>query len=260
MGVTLLGAVCSYLWLARGASSQTAVATCSSEFRWAGNHLGQDVCLIASLLRSACISDAASARIPAIRESLRYYTQPVNPDQCTCSVVFYNILSVCALCQGGELTSWSSYSRTCPESAITATGFPLHIPNRTAVPSWAYVDIPDTDIFSLVRAKELSYLNESAPVRVGVTASSTSSPTNIVLAKSTDAPLDPFSLLSKRTQNIIAISLNVGIFGLIGLMWCLCKQPYLLGFGWMGDVLSGFVTANVNVWREAIDLLRNAKA
>ncbi|GJE94499.1 hypothetical protein PsYK624_106690 [Phanerochaete sordida] len=156
---SVVGVSSVLLALAGGALSQGTNANCSAKFDWASNDRQQDICLITAYLRSACLADPTDAYVNALPGPTYYYVQPTLPDKCTCSMVYYNTISACALCQGGETTPWSGYITNCTSDEVTKAGFPDNIPLGTDVPAWAYLDVSLTDNFNVTQALDYSQLN-----------------------------------------------------------------------------------------------------
>ncbi|GJE94991.1 hypothetical protein PsYK624_111690 [Phanerochaete sordida] len=171
----LVAALCWVLAVTSGISAQTTTANCSAEFSWANNNLDQSICLIAAYLRAACCTDPTSYVLGTPQAD--HYGPPTHPDLCTCSTVYYNAISACALCQGQKLLSWSaSVYPVCPQSEITVAGYPHPIPSGTAVPAWTYLNIPNSDEFDVSVAQEFIQTNGTMIIsKMSSNASSTSS-------------------------------------------------------------------------------------
>lgn len=149
------------LVLASGVSAQGTDANCSATFNWAGNDRHQNICLITAYLRSACLADPTDAYVTKLPGPTYYYVQPNVPDECTCSMVYYNTISACALCQGGEITPWSGYITNCTKAEVSVGSFPENIPLGTDVPAWAYLDVSFEDQFNLTQAYDYYQFNNT---------------------------------------------------------------------------------------------------
>ncbi|KAF8503278.1 hypothetical protein F5888DRAFT_1903811 [Russula emetica] len=111
---------------------------------------------------------------------------PDNGDTCKCNTVAYNLISACDACQGGQWTSYSSWSYNCTSVATPGT-FPDAIPAVTRVPYWAYLNPTGVrsscyplfllDRFSL--HPQSGYWNESLAQIVGDSPEVTGSASNV---------------------------------------------------------------------------------
>ncbi|KAJ7596531.1 hypothetical protein C8J56DRAFT_290095 [Mycena floridula] len=147
----------------RGAQT---TASCSADFLWANNALGNNPCLVAAYLIGACHSD--NWLVPAMTTGGTKYDIP--PDACSCSWATYNTLSACAACQGqsGAIQTWATIktSTNCSSFASAATTyFPPDTPieGGITIPFWAGT-APTTwnnGIFNTAQAQVLA--NEKKP-------------------------------------------------------------------------------------------------
>ncbi|KAG2121357.1 hypothetical protein BD769DRAFT_1479018 [Suillus cothurnatus] len=102
------------------------------------NSLGQNPCLVTAYLSSPC-SDG-SYDIVAIPAGTQYTGPPLNgANPCQCSTVIYSLTSACGVCQNLIPVTWSSWKTYC--STVFTQSYPMTIPNGTAVPNWAYLDV-----------------------------------------------------------------------------------------------------------------------
>ncbi|KAF9068755.1 hypothetical protein BDP27DRAFT_768715 [Rhodocollybia butyracea] len=98
------------------------------------NSLGQSPCQVAGYLGAVCTS-AGVFTISPVDAALEYFLPATNADSCTCSNVYYSLLSACAACQGAVHRIWSAYSSNC---STVYTGYPNPVPPETAIPHWAF--------------------------------------------------------------------------------------------------------------------------
>ncbi|EKM54266.1 uncharacterized protein PHACADRAFT_258000 [Phanerochaete carnosa HHB-10118-sp] len=219
---SLLGVLCVVLVLVCGVSSQGTDTNCSASFNWAGNDRQQDICLITAYLRSACLADPTDAFVDALPGPSYFYVQPTKPDDCTCSMVYYNTISACALCQNGSLAPWSGYITNCTSSQVTVAGYPENIPLGTSVPAWAYLDISFEDDFNVTAAKAYSQINSTMIVGTAPTTSlsASSSASSAKASSSSSTSLQPSALPaaspgSSKKSNTGAIAGGV-VGGVVG--------------------------------------------
>ncbi|KAH9021569.1 hypothetical protein EDB85DRAFT_414907 [Lactarius pseudohatsudake] len=111
---------------------------CNVTMDWSFNSLGQSPCIVAAYMLATCNSSV-------------FILQPLQPgnsytvsdgsifDNCLCTSVAYNLLSVCDACQGQNWRAWSNYSSNCLDR-LTPLPFPYTVPLGTRVPQWASVD------------------------------------------------------------------------------------------------------------------------
>ncbi|KAG2041608.1 hypothetical protein BDR03DRAFT_669108 [Suillus americanus] len=152
----------------RGAFAQNAA--CLSSFGWMNNSLGQDPCLVASYLQSACTPMMAGPLPPGY-----IYSAPsaATANPCECSTVTYSMLSACADCQNAGYLNWSAWSTSCTQTSIRE--YPMDIPAGTKVPSWAYLNVAGG--FDPVAAQNNGDLPESTATSVQTTITVTYSTT-----------------------------------------------------------------------------------
>ncbi|PIL23296.1 hypothetical protein GSI_14606 [Ganoderma sinense ZZ0214-1] len=177
----------------------TTNATCSTEYDWMTNSLGQSPCVVTSHLFASCGDGCAvsidNCTIPAALSPGANYTNPDNTGfgfdleygVCTCTTVWYSTLSACAACQGRGLAidPWIVYSAQCDPLYIQK--FPNPIPNGTAVPGWAFLPISN-DMFDLKSAQALALIHPAenqAPTIIPGQLSSTTLPTSALPTSTT---------------------------------------------------------------------------
>ena len=139
------------------------------------NALGQNPCLVAAFLESACGTRTFSLHFLSGESTMAFYLAtniPAIPDvpgdhylgpnateadPCRCSSVTYSMISACAGCQNRTYTDWLTWNENCPEVSFTTwefiliwkitfhelhfSRFPESLPPSVKVPSWAYLDI-----------------------------------------------------------------------------------------------------------------------
>ncbi|KAH9941815.1 uncharacterized protein BXZ73DRAFT_74996 [Epithele typhae] len=165
------------------ANAQGTDAVCLTGFAWMDNSLGQSPCLMTSYLYTPCYGNTGS-NITALHSGFVYTgaTSPATGTDCVCSTVTFSVLAACAACQGFGLAidPWPKYSNFCTNSFIEK--YPFDIPTGTAIPAWAFMDIPNTangtlDL-ALAEKEASSNLPESTPPASSSTTASSSSTTS----------------------------------------------------------------------------------
>ncbi|KAI1783247.1 hypothetical protein LXA43DRAFT_355268 [Ganoderma leucocontextum] len=230
-------------------STVTTNATCSKQYDWMFNSLGQSPCVVTSHLFTSCgdgcIENIDSCVIPAALSPGTNYTNLDDVDLgftfeygvCTCSTVWYSTLSACAVCQGRGLAidPWIVYSAQCKPLYIQK--FSDTIPNGTAVPGWAFLPIAD-DMFDLKTAQALAALHPAenqAPTVIPGQLSSTTLPITTTLPTSTHSGTptstsssNPGPVVKKKNlAGIIAGSVvGGGVFfvGLAVILFCCVRR------------------------------------
>jgi len=149
--------ILSVLWLAAASSvagQTTNVTQCISSYNWSINALGQNPCLVAAYLESAC-GIPGGVNIPAIPDVPGdHYLGPTTSQAnlCLCSSVTYSMISACAGCQNRTYTDWVTWSYDCTQ--VSFTTFPEPLPSRVEVPSWAFLNLTLTgNNFSVAAAE-----------------------------------------------------------------------------------------------------------
>lgn len=67
------------------------------------NSRGQNPCLIAAYLNSACLADPTDAYVYPLPDDYHYISPTVQfATPCQCSTVFYSMIGACATCQNRE--------------------------------------------------------------------------------------------------------------------------------------------------------------
>lgn len=129
----------------------------------------------------------------------------------------YSLISACALCQNGTITSWSQWATNC---ATVFDNYPQPIPVNLHVPAYAYLPVEAEDTFDQnaaqkdANATESTALPSSAPATSTLQPSTTTSQTPISTASAAGQitiPTDPHS-------TAIGAGVVGGIFGLACLL------------------------------------------
>ncbi|KAH9054537.1 hypothetical protein EDB87DRAFT_1646663 [Lactarius vividus] len=125
------------------AASDLAVAqimgpNCTLSLAQSFNSLGQSPCIVAAYMLGTCNN---SVFIVDRLQSGNSYRVSANSqfNDCLCTVVTYNLLSVCDACQGESWRGWSNYSSNCLGGPFPLW-FPYTVPLGTSVPQWALTD------------------------------------------------------------------------------------------------------------------------
>ncbi|KAK0208852.1 hypothetical protein DFS33DRAFT_1305980 [Desarmillaria ectypa] len=186
-------------------------ATCSNTaYGWAFNSLSQSPCQIATDLAEVCDS---SFSIPAL-PSGSVYRGPsggTSRMECRCNTVYYSLLSVCAECQGGGVTIWSTYSINC---TTTYTIFPHDIPSDTAVPHWAYIDLLSNGTVNMAAAET----DTGAETTSTATTSSVAVTPTSTIASRPETTSASSSESSKDRTGAIAGGVVGGVLGVAAIM------------------------------------------
>jgi len=126
------------------APSYAAAATCLTGYNWTYNSQGQSPCDLAASLLGVCVP--AGGPLPSLPPGY-YYVGPTlqSRNECTCSSVYFSMLSACAVCQSRETLRWSAYATNC--STVYVQTFPDPLPVGVRVPNYAYLDVTIVDGF-----------------------------------------------------------------------------------------------------------------
>ncbi|KAK0230038.1 hypothetical protein IW262DRAFT_1520625 [Armillaria fumosa] len=131
----------------RGARAQSEAACTDSAYSWSFNSLKQSPCDIGRALGGVCIPNFSIQALPS-----GYYYSGLGPGSerdCVCNTVYYSLLNVCAVCQGGYVSAWSDWDGNCTTTYQT---FPANIPDDTAVPHYAYQSLLPNGTFNFASA------------------------------------------------------------------------------------------------------------
>jgi len=131
-------------------------ATCLAGFDWSFNAQGQSPCLLSAYLGAVC-SITGEWNVPALPEpGVRYSPSSATLTKpCECNTVFYNAISMCALCQNGNLGLWSDWIAACPSNETIISKYPFMPP--TTIPAWAFYNPTTSNFFNTTAAQQLLY-------------------------------------------------------------------------------------------------------
>ena len=189
-------------------------ATCTVDsYKWTFNSIGQSPCWVGAYLSSACTGNppTLNAQLPATW----HYDGPSKSGAtpCKCSTVYYNIISACAACQGGEYLTWSQWNTNC--SSVWSETFPAPIPPGTRVPHYGFLPVGVDDRWNAVSAQSAGGTESSAG---GAAATSVSTlPGGSVTTIPGPAPTNYNGGGSKKKSNAGAIAGGV-VAGVVGLI------------------------------------------
>ncbi|OAX31414.1 hypothetical protein K503DRAFT_806085 [Rhizopogon vinicolor AM-OR11-026] len=115
------------------------------------------------------------------------------------------MFAACEICQNTTIENWSVWSSNCSTSLKHYSVYPLNIPNGTAVPNWAYLDVVTNDIFNAAAAQRDGDSPESTSTHVQSTTSIISSTTSISASlTSSSTTQSPTSALKSSSVGAIA--------------------------------------------------------
>ncbi|KAF9260357.1 hypothetical protein L218DRAFT_989630 [Marasmius fiardii PR-910] len=210
---------------------QTSVAqihaTCTNtSFLWSFNSLFQSPCEMGEALGGVC--SPGSFAIPPLPEG--YYYSGVNVagvTPCVCNTVYYTMLSLCGLCQGGDADKFNLWSANCTQTSSST--FPSPLPSGLRVPHYAYLPLDPFNQTVDLRALQA----DTGAERTG-TAGIRTPTTTSRRPTSTFGDDDPFGNfdndvhdLEKRV-GIIAGCVVAGVWVIwaigAGLIWWICRR------------------------------------
>lgn len=143
------------------------LASCQPGWDWASNSLNQDPCHIAGALDAAC--QGFSEYVVNMLPPQNVYMAPRKNSTeatCECNTVMYSLFMACTTCQGSQFQSWDTWIANCDQ--IFVTQFPSDIPQGTAVPNWAYLNISASGYFDTGLAQDAGDLPEALPQQPSV--------------------------------------------------------------------------------------------
>ncbi|VDC06652.1 unnamed protein product [Peniophora sp. CBMAI 1063] len=173
-----LGLAFAFDTVAAGVAPAISAPNCTvPSYNWTYNSLGQNPCLIAASLEGVCSNGTFT--LPALSPGQHYTGPKANAtdsadaqDLCKCNTVAYSLISACTACQNSTWSTWFEWSYNC--SAVWVDGeYPETIPNNTRVPSWAYLPVSGSNLWSNTSAYNVS-LNGSTPESTAVARPTTS--------------------------------------------------------------------------------------
>ncbi|OJA18037.1 hypothetical protein AZE42_06791 [Rhizopogon vesiculosus] len=89
------------------------------------------------------------------------------------------MFGACGTCQNTTIESWSVWSFNCSTSLTHYSVYPFNIPNGTAIPHWAYLDVVANDMFNAAAAQRDGDSPESTSTQVQPTTSIISSTSSV---------------------------------------------------------------------------------
>jgi len=192
-------------------------ATCLDGYTWMYNSLQQNPCDIASKLAGVCNGGIWSiSPLPLNNFYIPYDAEFMN--KCVCNSVFYSVLAACSACQGRIFIKFSAWTPNC--TAIYSQQYPDHIPDGTAVPHYAYLDVVTSDTFDLGRARAAGGPESTRPARPIYSPTLTTSSINTTTIPTTTSnpyPTSSPSIAKKTDVGAIAGAVSGGIVGLAAL-------------------------------------------
>ncbi|KAI0321543.1 hypothetical protein OF83DRAFT_280861 [Amylostereum chailletii] len=191
--ISLLGHILLYLALGLGGSVAKAanltVPNCNPQYNygWSYNSLGQSPCYVAAAIRAPC--HGGSFAIPP-KIGGQSYDGPSGgdfEDFCSCSVVANTLMSACAMCQGGRITPWGSWTQYCEDPV---PGYLENlVPKDTKIPHWAFqTHIIDTGIWDPQEAQQAGDMPETPADTQNTTSTTSGAPPSTTSSGSTLAP------------------------------------------------------------------------
>ncbi|KAF9067057.1 hypothetical protein BDP27DRAFT_1449293 [Rhodocollybia butyracea] len=210
-----------------GASLNPTVPKCNETYDdladWSLNTLEQSPCQVAGFLGASCSSDGGYT-IPPINGGLAYDVDvllPENdlmaPNNCTCTSVFYTLISVCAICQGASYLLWSDWAANCTHSFLN---YPLPVPPETAIPHWAFQDYSSQGtnaMFNMTLAQAQGDGPESSASPSSTTTSVT--PTTSGASSKSESSSSGSKIKPGAISGIVAGSLALLLMVGIGFRW-----------------------------------------
>ncbi|OJA18118.1 hypothetical protein AZE42_10805 [Rhizopogon vesiculosus] len=131
-------------------------------------------------------------------------------NDCLCSTVTYSMFAACEICQNTTIESWSVWSSNCSTNLTHYSEYPFNIPNGTAIPHWAYLDVVTNDMFNAAAAQRDGDSPESTSTQVQSTTSIISSTTSI------SASLTSSSTTQSPTPTLKSSSVGAIAGGVVG--------------------------------------------
>ncbi|KZP19548.1 hypothetical protein FIBSPDRAFT_1045510 [Athelia psychrophila] len=195
---TIIASTLGLLLAVKSVESQTPL--CLPEFSWMENSLGQSPCLMTTLALDVCEGNASLDPLgstPAQAAGFMYAPPTKeSANACECSTVTYSLWQACGMCQNGTYDAWSDYKTNCTAAgvAISLSTFPKPIPENTAFPAWAYLNV--TNDFNIAAAQAATASPESMPIP-------TSTSTSLISSTSTNSPSTTSnpSLTTRQSSN-----------------------------------------------------------
>jgi len=191
--------------------AQLDFPTCSQEWSWTSNSVGESPCAVAAALQGVCNSGAFE--IPPL-DSNDSYIGPSGSDDasdtCKCSTVVYSLMSACGACQGGLWFNWKTFSESCSEVDAPGT-FSKDIPSGTLVPNWAFVHITGAQYWNPVLSYQIGDNVEVGSNQTGtsVRPSPTTTHTAVPGLSSLQAQFVSTNVSGHKKKNTLGIVLGI---------------------------------------------------
>ncbi|EJD02620.1 uncharacterized protein FOMMEDRAFT_146527 [Fomitiporia mediterranea MF3/22] len=137
---------------------------CNNVTSWMDNASGESPCTVAYFLMLHCTTGQDLSILP-LNNSARSYTNPLRGQWCSCNTVVYNLMSACAVCQGGFPTNFSTWTDDC-------AGVMHDYPNKElalsySIPQWAYVNLTRRATFDLEAAEKVAGVKRGwSPIQI----------------------------------------------------------------------------------------------
>ncbi|KAL0579713.1 hypothetical protein V5O48_002277 [Marasmius crinis-equi] len=237
------------IWQSTPAQAQIHATCTNSSFSWSFNSKGQSPCEVGEALGGVCRPTFA---IQALPEGFYYSgVGTTSVTDCVCNTVYYTMLSVCGLCQGGSADRFDLWSKNC---TTTTRNFPEPIPAGVNVPHYAYLPLD-----SVNQTVDLARLRADIGLESTGVASRTSTATSGSLrATSTlrsgggsgqGSGFDDDLEETAKKAGIIAVCVVAGIWIVwaigAGLIYWICRRQSRRRYGPPEQMYqSGYVGAN----------------
>lgn len=195
------------------APSLAGAATCATGFNWTYNSQGQSPCDVAASLLGVCAPGGGP--LPQLPPGY-FYVGPTlqSRNECSCSSVFFSMLSACAVCQNRETLRWSTYATNC--STVYVQTFPDPLPAGLRVPHYAYLDVTNVDGFDSSLAQAAGGTESGSVPSATTTAPGSSSTGNQNSGKKTNAG----AIAGGVVGGIAVLGIVVCV-----VVWFLLRQP-----------------------------------
>ncbi|KZP19521.1 hypothetical protein FIBSPDRAFT_563014 [Athelia psychrophila] len=187
---------------------QSTSITCLPAYSWMDNSLGQNPCLMATLAQDACgglnVNILPLGSTPAEAHGFEYQGPlPASISTCMCSTVTYSLYQACGICQNGSSATWTQWISNCTDVTIGISTFPEPIPENSAFPAWAYLNVTAAG-FNAAAAQADTAAPESTAIPTS-TSTSSASATSSTSTSGPSAAGNP-STASHKSSNTGAIA------------------------------------------------------
>ncbi|KAH8104217.1 hypothetical protein DFH11DRAFT_1765434 [Phellopilus nigrolimitatus] len=141
----------SLIGSAQADQNPAQAVTCNATTTWMNNAAGSSPCTVAYYLMLQCNVDMDFTILP-LNASSRSYANPLGGEPCTCNNVVYNLMSACAVCQGGAASSYATWTAGCTplDTAYPNTALAANL----GTPKWAYVNVSSAGGFDLAAVED----------------------------------------------------------------------------------------------------------